>query len=105
MKGDFHVIAFFILLAVGYLVTTVLNFVYKWAQQLFLRHEKIISHWFIFSEYFLTGGLASLWSRGFNIFQSRILSSAKAMNICEDTKSKQSVPVLKWSVVQIDIKL
>ena len=49
----------------------------------------------MFSEYFLPGGLTSLWSRGFNIFQSRILLNSQAMNTSEENNGKQSVPVLK----------
>ena len=52
LKSGFQVIAFFILLEVGCLAIIVINFTYKWAQQLFLRHHKIISDWFIFLEYF-----------------------------------------------------
>ena len=46
-----------------------------------------MSDWFIFSGYFPIGGLISLWSRGFTIFQSntpkRLLSNSKAVNTCE----------------------
>ena len=52
LKSGFQVIIFFILLEVGYFVTIVVSFVYKWARQLFLGHYKLISDWFIFSEYF-----------------------------------------------------
>ena len=45
LKSGFQVIAFFILLKVGYLVTIVVR-------QLFSGHYKIMSDWFIFSEYF-----------------------------------------------------
>ena len=51
-KSDFHVVAIFILLEVGYLVTIVMYFVYKWARQLFSEHYKITSAWFMFSEFF-----------------------------------------------------
>ena len=51
-----------------------------------------------FRNIFLIGGLVSLWSRDFTIFQSRIphelLSNSKAVNISEDKKRRQSVPVL-----------
>ena len=51
-----------------------------------------------FRNIFLIGGLVSLWSRGFTIFQSRIphelLSNSKAVNISEDKKRRQNVPVL-----------
>ena len=51
-KSDFHIVAIFILLEVGYLVTIVMNFVYKWARQLFSEHYKTTSAWFMFSEFF-----------------------------------------------------
>ena len=63
-----------------------------------------ITKWFL--KYF--GGLILLWSRGFTIFESRIpkwlLSNSKAVNICEDKKTKQIVPVLKWYLEKFDIK-
>ena len=52
LKIGFQVIVFFIPLGVGYLVIIVVNFVYKWAWQLFLGHHKIMSDWFIFLEHF-----------------------------------------------------
>ena len=52
LKNGFQVIAFFILLELGYLVTTNVKFVYKWARQLFSGHYKMISDWFIFSKHF-----------------------------------------------------
>ena len=57
---------------------------------------------------FLIGGLTSLWSRGFTIFQSRIpkwlLSNSKAVNTCEDKKRRQIVPILKKYLEKFDIK-
>ena len=47
---SFQVIAFFIPLEAGYLVITIVNFVYKWARQLFFGCHKM-SDWFLFSEY------------------------------------------------------
>ena len=52
LKSGFQVIAFYVSLEVGYLAVIVLNFVYKWARQLFSGHHKIMPNWFIFSEYF-----------------------------------------------------
>ena len=52
LKRDFQVITFFIHLEVGYLVLIAASFFYKWVRQLFLRHHKIISDWFILSEHF-----------------------------------------------------
>ena len=99
LESSFQVIAFYIPLEEGYVVIIVANFDYKWARQLFSGHHKIISDWFIFSEYFPIGGLISLWSHGFSIFQSRIakwsLPNSKAPNTCEDKKRRQIVPVLK----------
>ena len=43
LKRGFQVIAFFILLEVGYLVAIIVNFVYPWARQLFSEHYKIMS--------------------------------------------------------------
>ena len=43
LKNDFQVMAFSILLEVGYLVIIVVNFVYKWARQLFSGSHKIMS--------------------------------------------------------------
>ena len=98
LESGFQVIAFFILLEVGYLVTIVVNFVYKWAGQLFLEHDKIMSDWVIFRNIFLIGGWISLWSRGFTNFQVRVskwlLSNYKAVNTCEDKKRRQ-LAVLK----------
>ena len=52
LKSDFQVTAFFIPLKVGYSVIIVVNFVYKWVQQSFSGHHKIISDCFIFLEYY-----------------------------------------------------
>ena len=49
LKSGFRVLAFFILLDEGYLVTNVVNFVYKWGRQLLSRHYKLqMSDKFIF---------------------------------------------------------
>ena len=84
LKSGLQVIAFFIPLEVGYRIIIVVNFVYKWAHQLFLGHHKIMSDWFTFSNIFPIGGLISLWSHGFTIFQSRLpkwlLSNSKVLN-------------------------
>ena len=52
LKEGFHFIAFSFLLEVRHLVTIVINFVYKWARQLFWGHYKLMSDWFMFLEYF-----------------------------------------------------
>ena len=98
LKSGFQVIEFFTPLEVGSLLFIVVNSVYKWAQQLFLGHHKIISEWLYFRNIFLISGLISLGSRGVTIFQRRIpkwfLSNSKAINSCEDKKRKQIVPIL-----------
>ena len=108
LKSGFQVIAFLIPWVVGYLVITVVNFVYKWARQLFLGHHKIMSDLFMFSNIFPIGSLISLWTRGFTIFQSKIpkwlLSNSKTINTCEDKKKRQTVPVSKQYVEKFDIK-
>ena len=52
----------------------------------------------IFGILFPIGGLVSLWSRGFTIFQSRVskllLSNSKAIITCEDKKRSQIVPAV-----------
>ena len=57
---------------------------------------------------FPTGGLTSLWSRGFIIFQRMIskwlLSNSKLVNTCEDKKRRQVVPVLEKYLEKFDIK-
>ena len=68
---------FFILLEEGYLVTIVVNFVCKWAQQLFSGHYKLMSKWFIiyFQSILPIVGVVSIWSRGFTIFKNGIPKS------------------------------
>ena len=85
---------------IEYLVMIVVNFVHKWAKQIFLGHHKIIPIWFIISKYFSEWWLLiSLWSCSFTIFQSRIpkvlLSNSKVLNTCEDKKRRQILPVFK----------
>ena len=52
LKSEFLVIGLFVLLEVGYLLTMVVTFVYRWAWHLFSGYYKIMPDWFIFSEYF-----------------------------------------------------
>ena len=61
LKSDFQVTAFFIPLKVGYSVIIVVNFVYKWVQQSFSGHHKIILIALYFWNIILAGGLISLW--------------------------------------------
>ena len=41
--------------------------------------HKIMSDWLYFRDIFLNGGLISLWSRRFTIFQSRIQSRTQIL--------------------------
>ena len=86
LKSAFQVTEFLILLKVRYLAIIVVNFVHKWARQLFSGHHKIMPDWFIFRNIFPTGGLITLWSRAFTIFQSRmpkwLLSNFRVVNTC-----------------------
>ena len=52
LKSGFQVIAVFLHLEVRYLVIIVVNFVYKWARQLFSGHHKKMSDSLILLEYF-----------------------------------------------------
>ena len=96
LKSGFQVIAFCIPFGVGCLVIIAVNFVYKWAQQLFSGDKKCLIGLYLWN-FFPIGGLK--WSRGFTIFQSRIpkwlLSNSKAVNTCKDKTRKQVVAVLK----------
>ena len=51
LKSGSQVIVFLILLKVGYLVTIVVNLVYKWKRQIFSVYYKKMSDCFLFSEY------------------------------------------------------
>ena len=68
LKSGFQVIAVFLHLEVRYLVIIVVNFVYKWARQLFSGHHKKCLTRLYFWNIFQVGGLISLWWRGFTIF-------------------------------------
>ena len=90
---------------VEYIIIAV-NFVYKWAQQLFSGHYKIIVLYF--QNIFPVGAEVSLWPHGCTIFQSRILkllSNSKPENTSENKKRRQSVPVLNYYLEKQDIKL
>ena len=106
-KGGFQVIAFFIVLKVGYL-TLIVNFAYKWARQLFVGHHKMFDS-FIVSKYFSDSWFNFIKVTWFTIFQSKIpkqlLSNSKAVSTWEGKKMWQIVPVLKQCLEKLDIKL
>ena len=88
-KSGFKVIGYFILLEVGCLVTTVVNFLYKWARQVFLSYCKVKSDGFIFSEYFfnwLFNFIIVMWLYNFSkkdtkIIAIKLLSEDKKRNV------------------------
>ena len=86
LKIGFQVVAFFIVLEVGYLIIIVANFAYKGAQKLFLENHKIMTDWFMFSEYFsnwLCNFIMVMWLYFFSKWDTKIIAfkfwSAKYM--------------------------
>ena len=83
LKSGFQVIEFFILLGVGYLVIIDVNFVYKWARQLFSSHHKTMSGWHNLSQDFKKL-LESVYVRKSNhsCFYQRLTLNTRKSDIC-----------------------